>query len=62
MEKRTVEVTDAAVVKRKARRAKRVVTQLPQRLQMAKKPTTISAMVTMNAMRYAMNIHLETVL
>lgn len=51
MEKRTVEVTEAAVVKRKASRAKRVVTQLPQRLQMAKKPSTISTMVTMKATR-----------
>lgn len=48
-EKRTVAVTEAAVVNRKARTANRVVTQLPQRLQMAKMPTRISMMVMAKA-------------
>lgn len=44
-----VAVTEAAVVKRRARREKRVVTQLPQRLQTAKKPSRISRQVVTKA-------------
>lgn len=46
---RAVEVAEAAAVKRKATMATRVVTQLPQRLQMAKTPTTSSTTVAMKA-------------
>ena len=37
-----------------------VVTKLPQRLKMAKIPSTISARVIQNASVYAANIHLAT--
>jgi len=39
-----------------------VVTKLPQREKIAKKPTTISATVTQNATIYAANIHPATFL
>jgi hypothetical protein len=44
-----VDVAEAAAVKRKARPAKTVVTQLPQRLQIEKMPTAISRMVVAKA-------------